>query len=908
MKKRIFAMLLTLVLLVTFFSVRSLPVTAADDTDGKFTYQELRLDAETSGLRLPIIESAYVLLADRYNNIDQEGSTVYIPEGTIAFYYSAQDNVTSVDGLTKFTGTDTHIFYNQDDAIASKLGLANNRYIAYFEGAIDTSHFKVGDHIYIYDVYTQKDASDRYAAMDGTVSKSRNVIMVAATKTDIFVAPDPVYYGDTVTLSAVVTSTYTGDEVSEADIVAGTLEFFVDGTSVGTVTTSEGKGSVQVPADMVAGVKDYDVTVTFTPANDRISYPSKAIDTFSVLPRPITIKPENVYVSVGDPFPTAFEPELSAGNFAAGDTYSTLGVIEYRTSVTDTSGAGIWNIEITNADTIRTNNPNYDITFAKGNLTVSPVNEAPAVSGVTYTGNEPLTNQNVPISFKVSDDKTSADKLGVTIVNSKGQAVPDDKIIREGNKVTFDAEANDTYTVTAADEQGLTSAPVNIVVTNIDKVPPVIDSVTPSTDIPAESVKLTVSVSDTIELAKVTVEKPDGTVDNYSVTGTSGTVLANVTANGSYRITVTDKAGNSKQTSVTVDNIIVPGKTETKLTVSDTVYYGDSALLNAAVDVKEAGVNVSREDILKGTLEFFVGGVSVGTATANDGKASIELPASVIAVAKDYGVSAVFTPESTRYSASSEAAGTLTVLPRPITVKVEDVELKEGDALPSEFASGLKAGSFAFDDTLSTLGVIEYRTPVTDTDTAGTWNIVITNEAAIKAGNPNYDIAFEEGVLTVLAVNKAPYVSNVTYQGDEAVTNQDVSISFDVSDDRTSVDKLAVTVINSKGEAVPDKNITRDGNKITFTVDANDTYTVTVADEEGLVSEPVDITVTNIDKQPAEPEPTEPAEPEPTEPQPAQPQPAPATGDTTPVGLYVVLLAAALVAMVFSARKVKNCR
>lgn len=844
MKKRVFAVVSALVLLVSFFSTGSLHVIAADDTDGKFSSQELRLNTSTSGLVLPISENTHVLLADRFNNVDQEGSTVYEPEGKIAFYYSEEaSNASNISVLTKFEGTDVSMFYNDDETLANKVGLSNNRHIVYFEGDIDTSVFTVGQQIYIYDAYIKKNNSDRYAAMDGITGKSRRITMVAPTNITLGTDDTEVIYGNSARLTATVGTTYTGTGATTEEIISGKLTFYIDGTEVGYVNTSSGIGSIEIPASMINTVKSYDVTVEFTPANPTKSYPSSTEGAVTVRKRPITIKPEDVNLRVGDTFPTGFAVELKAGSFAFSDSLSTLGTLNFNSSVTDTTAPASGNITILDQDAIKTNNSNYEITFQTGSLTVSAVNTAPIVSNVSYTGREPITKENVTITFDVADDNTLPENLIITITDSDGNTIQKSQ---DGSKVTFTVEKNDTYKVIAEDTEGLTSTPVNIVVTNIDKVLPdiTVSGDSTSNPVPDVSAELVLDVSDNKELSEVIVEFPDGTTTKrYPVTGDSETVRPYVNQNGDYTITVKDKAGNVKQTVITVDNVIIPATTKTEFAVSDIVY-GNAQNVHVEVSPLTNGENVALEDICKGKVILLVDGVRIGEKTVVDGACDIEIPADKLDETKEYIVRAVFKTDDTTKSTDSEDTQTFLVKPRPITVKVKDVEVQKNAPLPSGYELELVEGTFAGGDGLSMLDPVEYGVPVTDTGTAGTYTVTVNNKAAISVNNPNYVITFRDGNLKVNAVNEAPVVDNVSDLGNDP--REEVAISFDVSDDTTLPENMEITVIDPNGEPVPDDKVNVDGSRVTVIVEENGIYTITVKDEEDLESIPVQVEVTNV--------------------------------------------------------------
>lgn len=96
---------------------------------------------------------------------------------------------------------------------------------------------------------------------------------------------------------------------------------------------------------------------------------------------------------------------------------------------------------------------------------------------------------------------------------------------------------------------------------------------------------------------------------------------------------------------------------------------------------------------------------------------------------------------------SGEATETFEIKKAPLTIKANDITIQVGDQLPGDSDYGYKADGLLADDTVTTSPV--YTCTATDSQTAGTYDIVPSGAKVGSAGEDNYDITYEKGILTI---------------------------------------------------------------------------------------------------------------------------------------------------------------
>ncbi len=107
----------------------------------------------------------------------------------------------------------------------------------------------------------------------------------------------------------------------------------------------------------------------------------------------------------------------------------------------------------------------------------------------------------------------------------------------------------------------------------------------------------------------------------------------------------------------------------------------------------------------------------------------------------DYGILGFPFVSSSNYSVATQVSGTLTITPRPLTIRADDARRVYGDANPTFTA--LYEGLASF-DTPALFGDIGLTTQATQTSGVGEWGIIFGTVA-----NQNYTITREFGTLTI---------------------------------------------------------------------------------------------------------------------------------------------------------------
>ena len=157
-------------------------------------------------------------------------------------------------------------------------------------------------------------------------------------------------------------------------------------------------------------------------------------------------------------------------------------------------------------------------------------------------------NTTDPTNGDIEVTLTASDNVGIAkVVNNSGVALTG---TASGSNMVYVTKepANGTFTYTVTDTAGNTSS-VKVTIANVDKSVPVIDSIEKSTEVPINTeVVVTVTAHDVgLGLSDTPYKLGDGSwVSSNKFT---------VTANGTYVISVLDKAGNTASKSFTISNL-----------------------------------------------------------------------------------------------------------------------------------------------------------------------------------------------------------------------------------------------------------------------------------------------------------------------------------------------------------------
>lgn len=176
-----------------------------------------------------------------------------------------------------------------------------------------------------------------------------------------------------------------------------------------------------------------------------------------------------------------------------------------------------------------------------GTKTVTNIDKvAPSLSASVSTTDP--TNQDVVVTLKASDDVEIS-----KVFDANGESISLTKVSNEYTG-TISESANGTFTYKAVDTAG-NETTCTVKITNIDKSNPVIDSIGRSTTVPVNTqVVITVNAHDVgLGLA----DKPY----KFDGTGWVSDKTKVITANGNYRISVKDVAGNITTQTYNVMNL-----------------------------------------------------------------------------------------------------------------------------------------------------------------------------------------------------------------------------------------------------------------------------------------------------------------------------------------------------------------
>lgn len=176
-----------------------------------------------------------------------------------------------------------------------------------------------------------------------------------------------------------------------------------------------------------------------------------------------------------------------------------------------------------------------------GTKTVTNIDKVAPKLSATVNTTDP-TNQDVVVTLKASDDVEI-----FKVLDANGKSISLTKVSNEYTG-TISESANGTFTYTAVDTAG-NETTCTVKIANIDKSNPVIDSIGRSTTVPVNTqVVITINAHDVgLGLA----DKPY----NFDGTGWVSDKTKVITANGNYRISVKDVAGNITTQTYNVMNL-----------------------------------------------------------------------------------------------------------------------------------------------------------------------------------------------------------------------------------------------------------------------------------------------------------------------------------------------------------------
>ena len=273
-----------------------------------------------------------------------------------------------------------------------------------------------------------------------------------------------------------------------------------------TVTAEDSKGSrtqVQIPVEAIKG----NVAPTVKAGSQQVNETATSV----VIP---------IEVSDADGSPAQVKVTSDKGQLTGSGSSYTLTVTEN----------GTYTVTAEDSDNNRTQ-VQIPVEAIKGNAAPTIAAEQPQINATSAT-------------IRVTVD----DNGGTEITSVTDQNLNTAALQADGSYLLTVTE-DGSYTITATNKAGK-SAYTTIVVSGIDRTPPVVE-------------QPTVSYNENMTSAQIVLKANDGngsgiakvTASGVEMSLSEGNYILNVTQNGEYAIVVTDKAGNQAQAQVTVNGI-----------------------------------------------------------------------------------------------------------------------------------------------------------------------------------------------------------------------------------------------------------------------------------------------------------------------------------------------------------------
>ena len=326
----------------------------------------------------------------------------------------------------------------------------------------------------------------------------------------------------------------------------------------------------------------YTATAKITNPNYVLDESSKTA-TFTITPRPLTVKAKDKTLTYGDPVPTFNETDLTYEGLLDCDK-GKLGTPVFACAYTTTSPVGNYTIEVSGLA-----NSNYTINYKSGTLTVNPGTIIVSVTGKTISYGDPvptsydLTCNNPDIS--ISDLGTPVFKCGyttkspvgeypitvtgLTLANYTIEYATGAKLIVRQREVTV-SWGNTTFTYNGKEQKPVPS--FNNVVNNDDL-------------------------------------KANVSIDNNKQPIIKGTYTATVTiSNGNYKLSgETSKGFTIKPLKIAFDGIIEHDYTDGGITLNGDLFKGKIKIAETIEDASSVNLPSVLSDVNGGTANNFSG-------------------------------------------------------------------------------------------------------------------------------------------------------------------------------------------------------------------------------------------------------------------------------------------------------------
>jgi VCBS repeat-containing protein len=612
-----------------------------------------------------------------------------------------------------------------------------------------------------------------------------------------------------------------------------------NGTDSFTYTVADIEGSVSDPAT---------VTITINPVNDQPIAVDDAVTTDEDVPIDInvlandtdpdgdeTLDPTSVTI-VDQPAngTVTVNPETGVVTYTPNENFN--GTDSFTYTVADNEGL------VSEPATVT--------------ITINPVNDQPIAVDDAVT-----TDEDVPIDINVlandtdPDGDETLDPTSVTIVDPPANGTV--TVNPETGVVTYTPNENfngtDSFTYTVADNEGLVSEPATVTITINpvnDQPIAVDDAVTTDEDVPIDINVLANDTDpdgdETLDPTSVTiVDQPaNGTVVVNPETGVV-TYTPNENFNGtdSFTYTVADNEGLvSEPATVT---ITVNSVNDEPIAQDDTA----QTPRNQAVVINVLENDTDVDGTIDPTSVVIVDAPQKGSVSVNPETGEITYTPN----------DGVFGIDTFTYTVQDNEGAISNVA--TVTVQIGSEPLAQDDAVTTAEDTPIDINVLENDEDD---GVLDPTTvTIVDPPTHGT--VTVNPETGVVTYTPNenfngtdsftYTVSDDDGLIstpatvtiTVTPVNDQPIAVD-----DAVTTDEDIPIDINVlandtdPDGDETLDPTSVTIVDppTNGTVV----VNPETGVVTYTPNENfngtDSFTYTVADNEGLVSEPATVTIT----------------------------------------------------------------
>lgn len=526
------------------------------------------------------------------------------------------------------------------------------------------------------------------------------------------------------------------------------------------------------------------------------------VGTFTITAKPITVKIQDETMVYGEDLTTIRVNDDVA--VCAGDNINDI--ITYELSA-KTVGEQTIIGKVKDTKTAK----NYNVTFTNGKCTITkkPITVQIGNTSSVYTGTEPTLPDTSTLVTIPDGAIVGTDDLGITLTKASGVDAGDYDITatytNANYNITFEnkednTKATGTYTITKAT---LTSEDFN-------------------KDLPAGDVTFgtAVTVNPTYKAGITTLDAGAITVKYYKKE--DDTEVPNPTAVGTYVVKVSTPGGTNYYPA--------DGSTDSEGNTYEEITLGEFSIVRSS-ELPTITVTAPADNTYDGTKKEPTVTIPAGTGNSTityykkeDGSEvtdPIDAGTYIVKVSTDGGEN---------YGPMTETkVGEFTILPRPVTVTIDDKTSVYGNEL-AELTSNITVGDVITGDDLGITLTKATGTDVAEYDITGT------------ASNTNYDVTFVDGTYEITAKPITVTIDNLTSVYGEtleelACTTTDTLAAGDTLEQIIELNTTATTTSNV-GTYDITGTVINNNYTVTYT-NANNkgTYTITKADPECNIAE-----------------------------------------------------------------------